>query len=105
MVDPWPDPDVKARGSLAILGYALAFVTLVEWLRTWGVLLLLGVGLALPALSLHSHAPLAAGHPTLLAWPLVHQLGLLSAAFLCSATVPFIGPIAAFVSGKSGRAG
>lgn len=93
----------EGRGELL----ALAAVGLVGvlWLRTWGVLLLLGVGLALPALSLHTHAPTAAGHPALLAWPLVHQLGLFSAAFLCSATVPFLGPIVQFVSGRRGRAG
>jgi hypothetical protein len=76
----------------------------VLWLRTWGVLMLLGLGLALPLMLLHTHPPMVANHPTLLAWPLVHQLGLLSAGFLCAAALPFCKPIARFLVGGSGRA-
>lgn len=93
----------EGRGELLLL--AGAGLLGVLWLRTWGVLLLLGLGLGLPLLTLHTHPPTVSGHPALLAWPLVHQLGLLSAGFLCAASVPFIQPITQFLSGRSGRAG
>ena len=93
----------EGRGELLAL-FAVGLVG-VLWLRTWGVLLLMGLGLALPLLMLHSHPPMVSGHPALLAWPLVHQLGLLSALFLSAASLPFLRPIAQFVMGRSGRAG
>lgn len=93
----------EGRGELLLLAAAGLFGVL--WLRTWGVLLLLGLGLSLPLLTLHTHPPTISGSPALLAWPLVHQLGLVSAAFLCAASIPFVRPIAQFLGGRSGRAG
>ncbi len=92
----------EGRGELLAL-FAVGLVG-VLWLRTWGVLLLAGLGLVLPVLIMHTHPPMVSGQPTLLAWPLVHQLGLLSAVFLGAASVPFLRPIVEFVSGRGGRA-
>ena len=93
------------EGSQALL--VLAGVGLFAELRnrTAGVLLLLGTGLALPLTLLHGHvAPVMTSHSlldTLLQPVALHQLGLVASAFLLSASLPFVRPIARFLSGRA----
>lgn len=91
-------PREGAEGLLVVAGVGLLGVLL---LRTWGVLLLLGAGVAVPLVLLHAHAPLAQGSLTLLPATYVHQLGLVSAVFLCAASVPFLRPVVRFVTGRA----
>lgn len=93
------------EGSQALL--ILAGVGLIAVLRnrTFGVMLLLGTSLALPLSLLHSHsADLVTTNRylgTLLVPSHLHQLGLVAASFLLSASLPFVRPALRFLSGRA----
>lgn len=93
------------EGSQALLVLAGVGLFAVLRNRTAGVLLLLGTGLALPLTLLHGHVtPVMTSHSlldTLLQPVALHQLGLVASAFLLSASLPFVRPIARFLSGRA----
>lgn len=93
-------PREETGEMLLLAGVGLCGLLL---LRTWGVMLLGVVGALLPLMLLsgHGHVALPMGHQALLGFPLVHQLGLISSAYLLAASAPFLRPIASFLKSRT----
>lgn len=90
-------PKEDAEGLLLVAGLGLLGVL---FLRTWGVLLLVGATFALPFALMHGHAATlsSAPHSLLMSTANLHQLAAVSFAFLLAATLPFTRPVLAFLS-------
>lgn len=88
-------PREGAEGLLLLAALGLVGVL---WLRTWGVVLLMGVVAALPLAIWHTHVGTLAAPHALLSPGNLHQLAAVSFCFLLAATLPYTQPVLAFLS-------